>query len=163
MPEGGLTPKKALGISLAALVVILDQLSKQWVTTGLSLGESIEVLPGLRFTYVRNPGAAFSFLAEAGGWQRWFFMGLAAVASAAIIVWLWRLKNERTLEGVGLCLVLGGALGNLIDRARFGYVIDFVDVYYRQWHWPAFNIADAAITLGVTLLVWGELKSKRGG
>jgi signal peptidase II len=109
------------------------------------LHESVDVLPFFRLTHVRNPGAAFSFLAEAGGWQRWLFLGLAVAASCAILVWLWRLDDEKALEGAGLSLILGGAIGNFID---------FLDVYYQHWHWPAFNLADAAITLGVTLLLW---------
>lgn len=141
-------------LSLAAVVVVLDQLTKRWVVARLRLHESVDVLPFFRLTLVRNPGAAFSFLAEAGGWQRWLFLGLAVAASCAILVWLWRLDDEKALEGAGLSLILGGAIGNFIDRARFGYVIDFLDVYYQHWHWPAFNLADAAITLGVTLLLW---------
>ncbi len=141
-------------LGLAAVVVVLDQLTKRWVVARLRLHESVDVLPFFRLTHVRNPGAAFSFLAEAGGWQRWLFLGLAVAAGYAILVWLWRLDDEKVLEGTGLSLILGGAIGNFIDRARFGYVIDFLDVYYQHWHWPAFNLADAAITLGVTLLLW---------
>ncbi len=145
---------KVQWLGLAAAVVILDQLTKRWVVARLRLYESIDVLPFFRLTHVRNPGAAFSFLADAGGWQRWFFLGLAVAASGAILVWLWRLKANEGLQAAGLALILGGALGNFIDRARFGYVIDFLDLYYQRWHWPAFNLADAAITLGVALLVW---------
>lgn len=102
---------------------------------------------------MHNKGAAFSFLSEAGGWQRWFFAGLALVISMVIAVWLSRLKRHETLMAVALSLVLGGAIGNLIDRLAYGYVIDFLDVYYQTWHWPAFNVADSAITLGVMLML----------
>nr|BAL56691.1 signal peptidase II [uncultured Gammaproteobacteria bacterium] len=141
-------------LSLAAVVAALDQLTKIWIAARLPLGQSVEVLPCFRLTHVRNPGAAFSFLASASGWQRWLFLGLAVVAAGAILVWLWRLDERKPWEGVGLALILGGAIGNFIDRARFGYVIDFLDLYYQSWHWPAFNLADAAITLGVALLMW---------
>ncbi|GAB6067869.1 signal peptidase II [Methylothermus subterraneus] len=141
-------------LGVAAVVAALDQLTKIWIAARLPLGQSVEVLPCFRLTHVRNPGAAFSFLASASGWQRWLFLGLAVVAAGAILVWLWRLDERKPWEGVGLALILGGAIGNFIDRARFGYVIDFLDLYYQSWHWPAFNLADAAITLGVALLMW---------
>ena len=145
---------KWLGLSL--LAVILDQVSKLAVDGTMQLYESIQIMPFFRLTYVRNTGAAFSFLSDAGGWQRWFFAGLAIVISLVIAVWLTRLKQHETLLAVALSLVLGGAVGHLIDRLSYGYVIDFLDVYYNTWHWPAFNIADSAITLGVILmlLVW---------
>jgi signal peptidase II len=110
-------------------------------------------MPFFKLTYVHNTGAAFSFLSEAGGWQRWFFAALALVISGVIAVWLARLKHDETLLAVALSLVLGGAIGNLIDRLVYGYVIDFLDVYYQTWHWPAFNIADSAITIGVILML----------
>lgn len=138
---------------LSLLAVILDQASKLAVAGSMQLYESIEIMPFFKLTYVHNTGAAFSFLSEAGGWQRWFFAGLALAISAVIAVWLARLKKHETLLAVALALVLGGAVGNLIDRLAYGYVIDFLDVYYGAWHWPAFNIADSAITLGVALLL----------
>jgi len=142
---------KWLGLSL--LVVILDQVSKLAIAGSMQLYQSIPIMPFFKLTYVHNTGAAFSFLSEAGGWQRWFFAGLAFVISIVIAVWLARLKQHETLLAVALSLVLGGAIGNLIDRLAYGYVIDFLDVYYRTWHWPAFNIADSAITLGVILML----------
>ena len=142
---------KWLGLSL--LVVILDQVSKSAITGSMHLFESIPIMPFFKLTYVHNTGAAFSFLSEAGGWQRWFFAALALVISGIIAVWLARLKHHETLLAVALSLVLGGAIGNLIDRLVYGYVIDFLDVYYQTWHWPAFNIADSAITLGVILML----------
>ena len=138
---------------LSLLAIILDQGSKLAITSSMQLYQSIQVMPYFRLTYVHNTGAAFSFLSEAGGWQRWFFAGLALVISAVIAVWLSRLKPHETLLAVALSLVLGGAIGNLIDRLAYGYVIDFLDVYYQTWHWPAFNIADSAITLGVVLML----------
>ncbi|TAN65921.1 MAG: lipoprotein signal peptidase [Methylobacter sp.] len=138
---------------LSLLAVILDQASKLAIAGSMQLYESIQIMPFFKLTYVHNPGAAFSFLSEAGGWQRWFFAGLALVIGAVIAVWLARLKKHETLLAVALALVLGGAVGNLIDRLAYGYVIDFLDVYYESWHWPAFNIADSAITLGVMLML----------
>jgi signal peptidase II len=119
----------------------------------MQLYESIPLLPFFNLTYVHNKGAAFSFLSEAGGWQRWFFAALALIISVILSVWLARLKKHETLLALALSLVLGGAVGNLIDRLAYGYVIDFLDVYYDTWHWPAFNIADSAITLGVALML----------
>ncbi len=142
---------KWLWLSLLALV--LDQGSKLAVAGSMKLYESIQIMPFFKLTYVHNTGAAFSFLSEAGGWQRWFFAGLALMISVVIAVWLARLKKNETLLAVALALVLGGAVGNLIDRLAYGYVIDFLDVYYESWHWPAFNIADSAITLGVILML----------
>jgi signal peptidase II len=140
---------------VTALVLVLDQASKLAIDANMQLYESIPLLPYFNLTYVHNTGAAFSFLAQAGGWQRWLFAGLAVVMSSIIAVWLHRLKKHETLMAVALSLVLGGAVGNLIDRVAYGYVIDFLDVYYRDdWqHWPAFNIADSAICIGVGLML----------
>ncbi|MGR9052549.1 MAG: signal peptidase II [Gammaproteobacteria bacterium] len=138
---------------LSFLALILDQASKIAVATAFKLYQSIQITPFFNLTYVRNTGAAFSFLSEAGGWQRWFFAALAIVISLVITAWLARLKRHETLLAVALALVLGGAVGNLIDRLAYGYVIDFLDFYYRTWHWPAFNIADSAITVGVGLML----------
>ena len=149
---------------LSLLAVVLDQVSKWVVDSSMQLYQSIPLVPYFNLTYVRNTGAAFSFLSEAGGWQRWFFAGLAIVISIVIAVWLARLKQHETLLAVALSLVLGGAIGNLIDRLAYGYVIDFLDVYYQNWHWPAFNIADSAITLGVVLMLlesFGVVGSKQ--
>jgi signal peptidase II len=138
---------------LSLLALLLDQVSKLAIAGSMQLYQSIQIMPFFKLTYVHNTGAAFSFLSEAGGWQRWFFAGLALVISVVIAVWLARLKKHETLLAVALALVLGGAVGNLIDRLAYGYVIDFLDVYYDTWHWPAFNIADSAITLGVILML----------
>jgi signal peptidase II len=138
---------------LSLLALILDQGSKLAVAGSMQLYESIPILPYFNLTYVHNSGAAFSFLSQAGGWQRWLFAGLAVAISIAITVWLARLQKHEVLLAAALSLVLGGAVGNLIDRLAYGYVIDFLDMYYRDWHWPAFNIADSAITLGVALML----------
>ncbi len=138
---------------LSVIALILDQWSKIAVDSSMRLYESIALFPGFNLTYVHNTGAAFSLLSEAGGWQRWFFAALALIISVVLIVWLYRLKNHETLLAIALALVLGGAIGNLIDRLAYGYVIDFLDVYYQSWHWPAFNIADSAISVGVFLML----------
>ena len=119
----------------------------------MDLFESIPLIPLFQLTYVRNTGAAFSLLAQAGGWQRWFFIALSVTAGAAIAYWLKQLSKDRRWEAAAWALVLGGALGNLIDRIAYGYVIDFLDAYYQQWHFPAFNVADSAITVGVAMLL----------
>lgn len=135
------------------LVLGLDQASKIAIKSSMNLTESIEIIPFFNLTYVHNEGAAFSFLADAGGWQRWLFAGLALIISVMIGFWIARLKKQEILLAVALSLVLGGAVGNLIDRVTYGYVIDFLDVYYKNWHWPAFNIADSAICMGVFLML----------
>jgi len=140
-------------IWLSLLVLLLDQASKLAVDASMQLFESIRVFHYFNLTYVRNTGAAFSFLSQAGGWQRWLFAGLALVMSGMMWIWLARLKEHETLLAMALALVLGGAIGNLIDRVAYGYVIDFLDVYYQDWHWPAFNIADSAICIGVGLML----------
>ncbi len=138
---------------LSLLAVILDQASKIAVDKSMYLYESIPLAPYFNLTYVHNTGAAFSFLSEAGGWQRWFFAALALIISSILGVWLTRLQKHEPLLAAALALILGGAVGNLIDRLIYGYVIDFLDVHYKTWHWPAFNIADSAITLGVILML----------
>jgi len=138
---------------VSALVLVLDQASKLAIDATMQLYESIPLMPYFNLTYAHNTGAAFSFLAQAGGWQRWLFAGLAVVMSGIISVWLARLQKRETLMAVALSLVLGGAIGNLIDRVAYGYVIDFLDVYYQDWHWPAFNIADSAICVGVGFML----------
>lgn len=138
---------------LTLLAVLLDQGSKLAIDASMQLYESIPVSPFFNLTYVHNPGAAFSFLSEAGGWQRWFFSGLALTISIGITIWLAKLQKHETLLAAALSLILGGAIGNLIDRVAYGYVIDFIDVFYGNSHFPAFNIADAAINLGVFLML----------
>lgn len=137
---------------VSLLVVVMDQWSKTAVEQSLSLYERIVVLPFFNITLAYNPGAAFSFLAQAGGWQRWFFAAIALLASTFIISWLLK-KKENAYVLVGLTLVLGGALGNLWDRLALGHVVDFLDFHWAGWHFPAFNLADSAITMGVILLI----------
>jgi len=142
---------------VSAVVLLLDQASKLTIDGSMHLYESIPLLPFFNLSYVHNTGAAFSFLSDAGGWQRWLFAGLAIVMSSAIGIWLARLQKHETFMAVALSLVLGGAIGNLIDRIAYGYVIDFLDVYFQTWHWPAFNIADSAICIGVGLMLLESL------
>lgn len=139
---------------LAVLVIALDLVSKAFVSSHMFLGESIEVLPFFSWTLAHNYGAAFSFLHDAGGWQRWFFGAIAVVVSAGIVFWLYKLPaSGARFLGCALALVLGGALGNLYDRMTLGYVVDFIHVHYGSWHFPAFNIADSGITVGAIMLV----------
>jgi len=145
---------------LSLLVFVLDQASKLWVVDNFELYESIQLFPSLNFTYVHNLGAAFSFLSSAGGWQRWFFVGFALIATTILLVWLRKLKPTERWMAVTISLVLGGAIGNLYDRISYGYVIDFIDVYYKSHHWPVFNIADAAISIGVVMMLVDAFKGE---
>jgi signal peptidase II len=138
---------------VSAAIVVLDQYSKVLVDSALELHRSIELLPSLAIRKIYNSGAAFSFLSDASGWQRWFFITLALLVVVVLITWLYRLPRNQVRLALALSLVLGGAVGNLIDRVYYGYVIDFIDVYYASWHWPTFNIADSAITVGAALLL----------
>jgi signal peptidase II len=141
---------------LAALVVAVDQLTKFVAVSQMELYESIKLLPFFNLTLLHNYGAAFSMLHDAGGWQRWFFSGLAAVVSVVLIYWIPRMPEQRL--GLPLALILGGTLGNLVDRLVLGYVVDFLDFHLLEHHWPAFNIADSAITVGAVLLVLDTLR-----
>ncbi|MCB1757810.1 MAG: lipoprotein signal peptidase [Gammaproteobacteria bacterium] len=139
---------------LPALVVIaLDQASKWLAVAKLELHQPVAVMPSFNFMLAYNEGAAFSFLSEAGGWQRWFFSALALAVSIFLIFWLRRLPATEKWTIVALSLILGGALGNLIDRLAYGYVVDFIQWYYDRFYWPAFNIADSAITVGAVILL----------
>jgi len=141
-------------MSVASLVVIVDLVTKWAITEWVTLYEKIPLNSFINLTHQRNTGAAFSFLAEAGGWQRWFFVVLATAVSGAIGVWLWRIRDEgQALLAAGLALVLGGAIGNLIDRIAFGYVTDFIQVWFGNWAFPSFNVADAGISVGAALLI----------
>ncbi len=147
-------------IMVSAFVVGFDQISKYLSTQHLMLVDKIKVFPGFDLTLRHNTGAAFNFLANAAGWQRWFFIGLAIVVSLVIYVWLGRLTAKDKQEAFALSLILGGAVGNLLDRISYGYVTDFILLYYKDWEWPAFNIADSAIFLGVVLLLPTLFKKK---
>jgi len=154
--------KYLLWLLLAAVLVALDWWTKHLASQNLMMYRPVEITPWLNLTLAHNEGAAFSFLAGAGGWQRWFFSVVAVVISVILMVWLWRLPDRSRLLPVAISLVLGGAIGNLIDRVRFGYVVDFVDVHYSGWHWPAFNLADSVIVIGVILLLIEGFLPRRG-
>ncbi len=138
---------------ISGFIILLDQITKWVADRWLELHVQVPVMPSFNFTLVYNTGAAFSFLSGAGGWQRWFFSLLASVICIVLVVWLKRLHAHEKWMAIGLSLVLGGALGNLIDRLYYGYVIDFIQWYYKGFYWPTFNIADSAITVGATILV----------
>jgi len=138
---------------LAVGVLVLDQASKWLALARLALHEPVPLLPFLNFTLVYNKGAAFGFLSTASGWQNLFFIGVALVATAVILYLLRRTDARERWMAAALMLILGGAIGNLVDRLVYGHVVDFIDVYYGTWHWPAFNVADSAITIGATLIV----------
>jgi signal peptidase II len=152
----------AIWLVLSAVVVLADQLSKSYIAQHFGEFEFITVLPVLEITRMHNVGAAFSFLASASGWQRWVFIGLAVVVSLGIIVWLLRLRRgAHSLLACGLALVLGGALGNVIDRIRLGHVIDFIHFHWDRAYFPAFNVADSAITVGAACLLLDALLEGR--
>jgi len=137
---------------LSAVVFIVDLATKYCVVQHFELYESITILPMFNLTYVRNYGAAFSFLAEHSGWQKFFFIGLAVVISIALIYFLAKNKKAQSLQNSAYALIIGGALANMADRIYHGFVVDFLDFYYQQWHYPVFNVADIGITCGAILL-----------
>jgi signal peptidase II len=147
---------------IAVVVIVLDQLTKSLILANFAYGDSVHVTPFFNVVRVHNTGAAFSFLAGASGWQRWFFVGLGAVA-AAFIVWMLRSHGGQKLFAWALALILGGALGNVIDRLLHGYVVDFIQVHWAEKYFPSFNLADSAITLGAILLIVDELRRVRKG
>ena len=152
-----LRPITMLWFALAASVLLLDQYSKLWIVERFAYGD-IESLSGFfNLVRVHNYGAAFSFLSDAGGWQRWAFSLLAAVISIVLVVWIARLPTQSKMEGLALALILGGALGNLYDRLTLGYVVDFLDFHWSGMHFPAFNIADAGISVGAAVLIFDTL------
>jgi signal peptidase II len=142
---------------LALFILIADQITKWWAQVSLPMGQSLAVTHFLNWTLVYNPGAAFSFLSQAGGWQRWFFTVIGIVA-AIVIIWLLQKNTHDRPFCMALSLILGGAMGNVLDRLLYGAVVDFIDVHYDGWHWPAFNIADSAISIGATLIVINEIR-----
>ena len=144
-------------LGLSAIVIALDQLTKYWVTSRFQLGDSVTITSFFNLVLAYNTGAAFSFLADAGGWQRIFFTVIAVVAAIVIVVLLRRPQNHR-LFNIALALILGGALGNLIDRVTLGHVVDFIQVHASGYFWPAFNIADSAISIGAALLIWDSFR-----
>ena len=148
-------------LAIATLVLLLDQLSKWSALSNLKLGITEEVLPFMNWLLLLNPGAAFSFLAQSSGWQRWFFT-ILGLAASLYILWLLRKNQSDKFLSWALSLILGGALGNVLDRIMFGAVVDFIDLHYGNWHWPAFNIADSAISIGAALIVFSELRKSFG-
>jgi signal peptidase II len=149
-------------LAIALIIIVLDQLFKTLIVGNYQLGESRVVTSFFNVVRVHNSGAAFSFLAGASGWQRWFFVGLG-FAAAGFIVWMLKSHGGQRLFGWALALILGGALGNVIDRLLHGHVIDFIQVHYAGWFFPSFNVADAAISVGAVLLIMDELRRVRRG
>ena len=147
-------------IALAILILSIDQISKTWIVARLGLHQTMKFLPNLNLTLTYNNGAAFGLLASADGWQRWLFIAIAVVISIGILFWCSRLTNADRIEGIALSCILGGALGNLMDRIYDGHVIDFIDFYIKNWHWYTFNIADVAVCVGAALLFWTAFKGK---
>ncbi len=150
-----LKPRALSWLLLSAVVVLIDQLTKVWAQHALApAGMPHPVIPGLlNWTLAFNPGAAFSFLAGSAGWQRWFFVALAVAISSVLVVWLARTPRRDWRTALPLALVIGGAVGNMIDRLHAAVVTDFIQVYWRQWSYPVFNVADCGITVGAVLLV----------
>jgi signal peptidase II len=146
---------------LSALVIVLDLGTKAIASHYLLLHQPVAVFPGFNWTLMHNNGAAFSFLSDASGWQRWFFSGIAIAASVGITLWLKRLQPNQIWLATALALILGGALGNVWDRLTLGYVVDFIQVYYDRWAWPAFNVADSAISVGAAILIIDSLRRKQ--
>jgi signal peptidase II len=156
------TQEKQLGsaktyLFLALFVLIADQVSKWWAQMSLPMAQAIKVTDFLNWFLIYNPGAAFSFLSQAGGWQRWFFTIIGIIA-AVVIIWLLQKNTQDRPFCIALALILGGAIGNVLDRLLYGAVVDFIDVHYQGWHWPAFNLADSAISIGATLIVINEIR-----
>lgn len=144
-------------VLLALGVLIADQITKWWAQISLPMAQAVKVTDFLNWFLIYNPGAAFSFLSQAGGWQRWFFTVIGIVA-AIVIVWLLQKNTHDRPFCFALSLILGGAIGNVLDRLLYGAVVDFIDVHYDGWHWPAFNIADSAISIGATLIIINEIR-----
>jgi signal peptidase II len=145
--------KKHYWIFIAVLIFALDRASKIIVLQNLLFEESINILPIFNLFFTFNAGAAFGFLNKAGGWQEWLFSGIAIAVSLFLMVWLFRIKTKDTWLKIALALVLGGTLGNLYDRIAYHHVIDFLDFFFKQWHYPTFNLADSAICIGAVMLI----------
>ncbi len=139
---------------LTLICLVVDQVTKHWVAGSFDYRETLAVFPFFNLTYVHNPGAAFSFLADQGGWQRWFFTAIAAIASIVFIVWMAKTPKQQKLLSIAFALILSGAVGNLIDRVMLGYVIDFLDFHWAGYHFAAFNIADSMIFIGAALMIY---------
>jgi signal peptidase II len=153
-------PRLALWLALALVVIVLDQFAKTLILGNFQLGDSRTVTSFFNVVRVHNSGAAFSFLAGAAGWQRWFFVALG-IAAAGFIVWMLRSHPAQKLFCLAVTMIMGGALGNVTDRLLHGYVVDFIQVHWRGSYFPSFNLADSAITLGAVLLIVDELRRVR--
>lgn len=151
--RAGTVPATGTWLALALLLVLADQLTKYLAVNLISPASPVPLLPFLSLVLTYNTGAAFSFLADGSGWQRWFFVAIA-VAASILLVWMLNKHRRDVILCIGLTLILGGAVGNLIDRLVTGAVVDFVLLYWRQYHWPAFNLADSCITVGAAILIW---------
>jgi signal peptidase II len=155
-PVAHRTPSLWLWLSLAVLVLVIDQLTKWLIVGQFALGDGRIVTGFFNLVRAHNTGAAFSFLAQAGGWQRWLFTGIGVLA-CVLMVWMLRSHPGQKLFGFAIACILGGAIGNVIDRLVHGYVVDFLDFHWAGWHFPAFNVADSAITLGAACLLLDEV------
>jgi signal peptidase II len=156
------TPSIWVWLGIAALILLVDQFTKIWIVNSYPLGDGFSVTDFFNIVRVHNEGAAFSFLATAGGWQRWFFTGLGLVAIVAML-WMLKMHPTQTLFGFAIACILGGAIGNVIDRVLYGYVVDFLDFHHAGLHFPAFNVADSSITLGAACLILDEVLRVRRG
>lgn len=156
------SPRLVQWLAIALLIILADQFTKVMVLSAFQYGDSRYVWPFFNLVRVHNTGAAFSFLAGASGWQRWFFVGLGAAATG-FILWMLRRHGHQTLFAWALSLILGGAIGNVVDRLIHGYVVDFLQFHWGGWYFPAFNVADSAITVGAILLIWDELRRVKRG
>jgi signal peptidase II len=154
--RGAAAPNLAVWLGVAAIVIVLDQITKTLVLGSFAPGESRTVTAFFNLVRVHNTGAAFSFLAGASGWQRWFFVAIGAAATV-FIVWMLRRHGTQTLFATALALILGGAVGNVVDRLLHGHVVDFIQVHWRGWYFPSFNVADSAITVGAAGLILDEI------
>jgi signal peptidase II len=156
------TPSIWVWLGISALILLVDQFTKIWIVNSYPLGDGFSVTDFFNIVRVHNEGAAFSFLATAGGWQRWFFTGLGLVAIVAML-WMLKMHPTQTLFGFAIACILGGAIGNVIDRVLYGYVVDFLDFHHAGLHFPAFNVADSSITLGAACLILDEMLRVRRG
>ncbi len=161
MPTNTTNKKPWLWLAFSMLIILIDQISKYWVSHSLTYGQPVAIMPSINFTLSHNTGAAFGFLNSHSGWQIILFSAIAVIMSVIIVRWLWQLKPNQNLSALGLSLVLGGAIGNLIDRILHGYVVDFIAFYIKDWHFAIFNFADSAITIGAFFIILDMLLQKK--